>query len=90
LYYFGFHSLIASLFLFMYNRNDISIGKVSAISGFIYFCCWIPFDIAFFYTDLPGQVKLMQSDQFSWIYSIVIFGIAFMMGLIIANKLDHE
>jgi hypothetical protein len=90
LYYILFHGLVACLFLFYYNRNSLLIGNISAIAGFVYFCSWIPFDIAFFYTDLPEQVKLMQSEQFSWIYSIVIFGIAFIMGLIIANKLDNE
>lgn len=88
-YYCLIDCTFACLFIFNYNRNDLLIGKLGVIAGFIYFVFWLPFDIIMFTTDLPGQIKLMQSEQFSWIYSIVIFGIALIMGLIIANKLDH-
>ena len=90
LYYSIFHGLVALSFLFHYNINDLLIGKISSIAGFTYFVLWLPFDIIMFKMDLPEQVKLMQSEQFSWIYSIVIFVIAFVLGLMIANKLDHE
>ena len=89
-YYCLIDCTFACLFLFYYNINDLLIGRISAIAGFIYLVLWLPFDIIMFTTNLTGQVKLMQSEQFSWIYSIAIFVIAFGLGLVISNKLDHE
>jgi hypothetical protein len=90
IYYCGFHLLVICLFLLTYNRNNLFIGRMSSIAGVFYFVLWLPFDVVMFTTTLPKQVELMQSRQFDWVYSIIIFLMALTMGLMIANKIDHE
>lgn len=89
-WYIMIDSAFALSFLFHYNKNSLFLTKLSAIGGFIYLISWLPYDLLMLNRSLIDQVKWMQSDKIGFIYCIIIFIIAILLGCFIAHKLDKN
>jgi|WetSurMetagenome_2_1015567.scaffolds.fasta_scaffold23863_8 hypothetical protein len=87
-YYIVIDGLLLLLWLFNYDHSFF--GKRASVSGALYSFAWLVYDSLLINKDLKTQVAWTQSELLVTVYSIITFGIAIVLGFMIANKIDNE